>query len=157
MSGAEEFRIRPMQAGDLPRVMEIERGLKDAPHWSRVTWEAVMAPAAVRPRVAVVAEVTEASSVVGFAVGAVAGPEAELESIGVAGEWQRRGVARQMFRSLAGELRRAGVRELFLEVRASNQAAVGLYGSLGFAEAGLRARYYSDPEEDAVLMRLRLG
>jgi ribosomal protein S18 acetylase RimI-like enzyme len=53
-------------------------------------------------------------------------------------------------------LRTAGVREFILEVRASNQRALGFYRSLGWSETGRRPRYYADPEEDAVLMSLEL-
>jgi ribosomal-protein-alanine N-acetyltransferase len=41
---------------------------------------------------------------------------------------------------------------ILLEVRASNIAAIGLYGSLGFVKESRRKRYYQDPEEDAVMM-----
>jgi ribosomal-protein-alanine N-acetyltransferase len=44
-----------------------------------------------------------------------------------------------------------------LEVRASNQAALGFYRGQGFRETGRRPRYYADPEEDAVLMLLNLA
>jgi ribosomal-protein-alanine N-acetyltransferase len=43
-----------------------------------------------------------------------------------------------------------------LEVRASNHPAIGLYRRLGFAETGRRKRYYRDPMEDAVQMRLEV-
>jgi ribosomal protein S18 acetylase RimI-like enzyme len=48
------------------------------------------------------------------------------------------------------------VREVLLEVRASNQRARDFYRSLGWNETGIRPRYYADPEEDAVLMSLKL-
>jgi ribosomal-protein-alanine N-acetyltransferase len=57
---------------------------------------------------------------------------------------------------MAEELRVAGVREVLLEVRSSNQRALGFYRSLGWSETGRRPRYYADPEEDAVLMSLKL-
>jgi ribosomal protein S18 acetylase RimI-like enzyme len=44
---------------------------------------------------------------------------------------------------------------MFLEVRASNAAARALYASAGFVAVGRRARYYRDPDEDAVVMRWR--
>jgi len=43
---------------------------------------------------------------------------------------------------------------LVLEVRDSNKAARGFYGSFGFIEVGRRPGYYADPVEDAILMRL---
>ena len=39
-----------------------------------------------------------------------------------------------------------------LEVRLSNQAARGLYGKFGFRPVGIRPRYYSDNNEDALIM-----
>jgi ribosomal-protein-alanine N-acetyltransferase len=65
-------------------------------------------------------------------------------------------VARRLLGALTAELRTAGVDALLLEVRASNGAALSLYASLGFVEAGRRRRYYLDPEEDASLMRLSM-
>lgn len=153
----ETALIRPMRLEDLPRVMEIEQGLKDTPHWTRAAWEAVVGREAAARRIAIVAEEPGTGAVQGFAVAGLAGPEAELESIAVAAVCQRRGVARRMFGAIAEELRRAGVTEVFLEVRTSNRAARAFYGALRFAESGRRARYYADPEEDAVLMRLPLG
>jgi tRNA threonylcarbamoyladenosine biosynthesis protein TsaB len=152
----EAVQIRRMKASDLPRVIEIEQKLKGVPHWSPRAWEAVLDPGAALPRIAMVAEDLHAG-VVGFAVASMTAPEAELESMAVAAEWQRRGVGRRLFGGLTDELLRAEVWEVFLEVRASNQAACGLYGALGFGETGRRTGYYADPSEDAVLMRMRLG
>ena len=83
-------------------------------------------------------------------------PQAELETIAVTGGGQRRGVARRLFAALAGELGAAGVKDVLLEVRASNAPALGFYRALGFQESGRRPRYYADPVEDAVLLELRL-
>jgi ribosomal-protein-alanine N-acetyltransferase len=92
----------------------------------------------------------------GFAVASLLEGLAELETIAVAPERRRRGLARQLFLVLMAELHTAGAREFILEVRASNHPALELYRSLGFAESGRRPRYYHDPVEDAVLMSLRL-
>ncbi|HEX7597469.1 MAG TPA: ribosomal-protein-alanine N-acetyltransferase, partial [Polyangia bacterium] len=43
-----------------------------------------------------------------------------------------------------------------LEVRRSNEAALGLYRRFGFVEVGMRPRYYEDNDEDAIVMRLKL-
>jgi ribosomal-protein-alanine N-acetyltransferase len=94
---------------------------------------------------------------VAFAVASLLAPQAELETIAVAQATQRRGIARKLLSALVGELSAAAAVEFLLEVRASNNPALALYRSLGWRKTGLRPRYYSDPEEDAVLMTLPLG
>ncbi|MFC1868362.1 ribosomal protein S18-alanine N-acetyltransferase [Thermodesulfobacteriota bacterium] len=50
-----------------------------------------------------------------------------------------------------------GVKRLWLEVRPSNAAAKGLYTKLGFHEIGRRPRYYTETNEDAIVMALELS
>jgi ribosomal-protein-alanine acetyltransferase len=95
--------------------------------------------------------------VAGFIVVSLLPFQAEVEIIAVAPQFQRRGLARRLFAVLADELRACQPTELLLELRASNLPALAFYRSLGFAETGLRPRYYHDPIEDALLMRLRMG
>jgi ribosomal-protein-alanine N-acetyltransferase len=83
-------------------------------------------------------------------------PEAELETIAVAKEGQRHGIASLLLRALIQELEAERVSRLALEVRASNQAALRFYQARGFKQTGRRPRYYADPEEDAVLLELTL-
>jgi ribosomal-protein-alanine N-acetyltransferase len=45
---------------------------------------------------------------------------------------------------------------MFLEVRASNAAAIALYSGAGFQAVGRRVRYYARPVEDAIVMRMAL-
>ena len=148
--------IRRMTPADLDRVMEIAQSLKDAPQWPRSAYLAALEPETTPRRVALVAEDSVAGVVAGFAVANLLPPGAELEMIAVAPTAQRRGLARQLFFSLAAELRTAEVFGIILEVRATNQPALELYRRLGFVETGRRPRYYHDPVEDAILMRLRL-
>jgi ribosomal-protein-alanine N-acetyltransferase len=147
-----------MTAADLDRVMEIAESVKGAPRWPREVYLAVLNPEGVPWRVALVATGSESGSqvVIGFAVVSLIAPEAELETIAVASEWQRRGVARRLFAELTAELRGAGVVDFHLEVRDSNHPAVGLYTALGFEETGRRPRYYVEPVEDALLLRRHL-
>jgi ribosomal-protein-alanine N-acetyltransferase len=147
-------RFRRMTPADLDRVMEVAESLKEAPQWPRTAFERALDPVAQPRRIALVAEAVGA--VAGFAVASLLPPEAELETIAVASKAQRQGLARRLFAELAAELVAVRIADVFLEVRASNQPALGLYRGLGFAETGRRVRYYHDPVEDAVLMRLRL-
>ena len=145
-----------MTPADLGRVMEIAESLKEAPQWPRSAYLAALDPEAAPRRIALVVEEPAAAMVAGFAVASLLPPEAELEIIAVAPTVQRRGLARQLFFSLATELRTAEVIGVMLEVRATNQPALEFYRRLGFVETGHRPRYYHDPVEDAILMRLRL-
>ena len=147
-------RIRRMCPEDLDRVMEIAESLKDAPHWPRANYVAALDSDAMPRRIALVTEGTQPGKVAGFAVASLMPPQAELEIIAVATPAQRHGMAGRLFAQLAAELGKAQVNEVILEVRASNQPALGLYRRLGFVETGRRPRYYHDPVEDAVLMRL---
>ncbi len=154
--------IRPMQAEDIPRVMGIAHSLSGAPHWPAIAYEAALNPNSEPRRIALVAETLEpnapvSAGVVGFVVASLVAGEAELESVAVAAEAQRRGIARQLMGRLFAALREFQVTGINLEVRASNQPALGLYAELGFRETGRRVGYYADPVEDAVLMELDLG
>jgi ribosomal-protein-alanine N-acetyltransferase len=149
-------RIRRMSPEDLDRVMEIAASLKETPRWPRTAFLSALDHEAAPRRIALVT-VGEQLTVTGFAVASLMPPQAELETIAVVASEQRHGLARKLFEELAAELGKAGVREVILEVRASNLPALGLYRRLGFVETGRRTRYYQAPAEDAVLMRLGLG
>jgi ribosomal protein S18 acetylase RimI-like enzyme len=154
-----QFEIRPMRAADLNEVVTLAATLEHAPTWPPAAYARALDSSLSPFRIALVAADSASGALAGFAIAAIAAcepPEAELEMIGVSAPFRRRGLALRLFASLIGELRRAGVREIYLEVRASNQPALALYYVLGFAQTGLRPRYYSLPAEDAVLMRLRI-
>jgi len=155
MRKGPSFRIRPLEEPDVDRLVEIAAGLEQAPQWPRSVYASLVEQAG-RERIALVAEDAASGAVVGFAVAGLMPPEAELESIVVAGEFQRRGVAGELFSALSETLGGRGIAEIMLEVRAGNGAALGLYRSVGFVEEGRRRGYYADPLEDAVLMRLGL-
>jgi ribosomal-protein-alanine N-acetyltransferase len=164
-SPATAVRIRRMSVADLERVLEIAEGLPLAPHWPASAYVAAMDLKNLPQRVALVAEraakeerdSSESWAVVGFVLAVAIPPEAELETIAVAAEVQRRGLGGLLMRALVDELKTAQVSELNLEVRASNRMALRFYRRQAFEEAGRRPRYYADPEEDAVLMRLSLA
>ena len=96
----------------------------------------------------------------GIAVCRVAGDEAEVLTLGVAPWARRSGVARTLMAHAISLAREAGARTFLLEVDAENAAAIGLYGGLGFAQAGRRKGYYDRGgagRTDALVMRLDLG
>jgi ribosomal-protein-alanine N-acetyltransferase len=152
-----QLRIRRMALTDVNRVIEIALSLAQAPHWPRAAYLAALDPDAAPLRIALVAEDMETGAVQGFAVASLLAPQAELESIAVAAEGQRRGISRRILIAMIGELRTALVTDVQLEVRASNSPALAFYRAQGFAVSGRRPRYYADPIEDADLLDLHLG
>ncbi len=150
---AQTVVIREMSEKDIEQVMEIAASEREAPQWARSAYQDAVRPLSQR-RVALVAEDAATGTMAGFAILSIMPPEAELESIVTAVEFQRQGVARRLFTTLACELRQAGVERIILEVRESNRRARALYEALGFRESGRRPRYYADPVDDAVLMGL---
>jgi ribosomal-protein-alanine N-acetyltransferase len=83
------------------------------------------------------------------------GPEeAELLTIGVSASQQRRGLGRSILNGMLAMAQDKNMQRVFLEVRASNVAAVALYRKVGFSEVGLRRGYYQNKQgsEDAVVM-----
>ena len=78
--------------------------------------------------------------------------EAHITTFAVHPDARRRRVGERLLQRLfeiAAELR---AQWLTLEVRASNLAAQRLYEKYGFRRAGVRRRYYSDNNEDALIM-----
>ena len=93
---------------------------------------------------------------VGFALARSAADEAELLSIGVVPECQRRGIARRLIAACVERVAGVGAAVLFLEVGEANAGARALYEGLGFQTIGRRHRYYRTADgsfEDAVVMR----
>jgi ribosomal-protein-alanine N-acetyltransferase len=154
--------IRPMAAADLARILEIAGSLPEAPNWPRPLYAMATDPAATPPRIALVAEESTASPslgvmrILGFAIVRVLPPEAELETIAVTSAAQRKGIGVGLLSALLADLRLRQVRSVLLEVRASNFKARSFYRVLGFRDYARRPRYYSGPEEDAMLMKLDL-
>jgi [ribosomal protein S18]-alanine N-acetyltransferase len=80
--------------------------------------------------------------------------EYRLMNLAVEPSWRRQGIARELMRRSLVSGSDIGARRALLEVRASNLAAIHLYGGLGFQRVGTRERYYNKPVEDALLMEL---
>ena len=80
--------------------------------------------------------------------------EAELLNIGVAAVQQRKGFGRALLLEMLDVACEKNMLRVFLEVRASNAAALALYRSAGFVEIGVRRGYYQNASggEDAITM-----
>jgi ribosomal-protein-alanine N-acetyltransferase len=86
----------------------------------------------------------------GFALGRIAGPEAELLTLAVHPEARRRGHATALVAAFEAAAAARGATVALLEVAVTNAGARALYGRLGYAEAGRRPGYYVRPGAPAV-------
>lgn len=94
----------------------------------------------------------ERGELVGYVCFWVVFEELRLMNLAVAPHARRQGVARALVRHALSRAREQGADRALLEVRASNEAARRLYAGFGFRQVAVRAGYYTDPCEDAVLM-----
>jgi ribosomal-protein-alanine acetyltransferase len=83
-------------------------------------------------------------------------PDADIQTIALDAAHRGAGRGRALLRALLAAAAERGAREVFLEVRADNPTAAGLYVSEGFEEIGRRPRYYQPDDVDAIVMRLSL-
>ncbi len=78
--------------------------------------------------------------------------ELHINTLAVAPSARRTGLATFLLRQVMAEAVAGGALKATLEVRASNTAALALYTGLGFHVEATRPRYYTQPEEDALIL-----
>ncbi len=83
--------------------------------------------------------------------------EGEIVNIAVLPGLRGRGWGRALLAAVLQSATEMGIDRMFLEVRRSNEAAIGLYTAFGFVRTGIRPRYYPDTNEDALVMTLAMS
>lgn len=83
--------------------------------------------------------------------------EGDITNIAVLPEYRRQGIASKLLEQLVLEAKERKLELLTLEVRESNASAIALYERFGFEKIGQRKRFYTNPEEDALIMTLYFG
>jgi ribosomal-protein-alanine N-acetyltransferase len=78
--------------------------------------------------------------------------ELHINNLAVAPPYRRRGIGTGLLTHVLNEGARLGAHRATLEVRRSNDVARHLYDRLGFATAGVRRAYYTNPVEDALVL-----
>lgn len=78
--------------------------------------------------------------------------EAHLITIAVRQEYRRKGLGEALLIAAIDQAVELGSRVMTLEVRLSNLSAQAMYEKFGFRKVGIRPRYYTDNNEDAIIM-----
>ena len=147
-----EIRVRKMEAPDVPFVAELEKEIFPLP-WSE---EALQATLTDPHAVFLVAEPFETERIVAYAGMYLAADEGEITNVAASPSFRKRGAASLLLKEAVRIARENKISQLVLEVRISNEAAIGLYKKTGFEVTGTRKGFYQFPPEDAYIMIMRL-
>jgi ribosomal-protein-alanine N-acetyltransferase len=150
-SGAAEVGWRALRAEDVDEVAALEAQAHAAP-WTAGNFRDALA-AGYSMNVCV-----REGRIVAYGVLMHAPGEAQILNVTVAAMARRAGLGRALVRRFVLEAGQSGAEQVFLEVRSSNTAAIGLYRAEGFVPVARRAGYYpgspsNAPREDALVMR----
>ena len=74
----------------------------------------------------------------------------EILAIATIEEYRNKGIAQKL-------LNKIKIKNIFLEVRESNQTAINFYKKNKFKEISIRKNYYSKPTENAIIMKLEVN
>ena len=149
MNEIPSYHVRPMTGDDLDAVLTIEQVSFSTP-WCRDHFEHEITAPHSFPYVA-----EYNGTIVGYVCLMSLFEEAQILDIAVVPEQRGRGIAQLLMDHAVAVAREKEAELLALEVRASNRAAIALYGRCGFVRTGIRLNYY-EGRDDAVLMAKNL-
>lgn len=143
--------IIKMEKNHIPSVAKIESEVFSAP-WSEQAFYDTLSLEYAHFFVAV-----EKEAVAGYCGIYLAADEGEITNVAVASGWRRQKIAQRLLQKVMEEAHGRGIKRIFLEVRSRNEPAVCLYHKNGFESVGIRKNYYQNPQDDALVMMLRIS
>ncbi len=139
------LEIRPLAYADLPQVIAIERRAFTTP------WSLAMFVLELSKPSGVCLAATRGGRIVGYLVCSRYDTVWHVMNVAVDPRLVRQGIASTLLERLFAQADAPG-EQYTLEVRPSNEPAIGLYERFGFTTAGKRPGYYHDNREDALIM-----
>lgn len=150
------MRIRPFSAPDLPELLSLQKRALPVTGWKAPDYVGLSREACGLLLVAEQEDESATPVLAGFAASRVIGAEAELLNLAVDPEQRRRRMGRALLNESIRRVLQMGASVYYLEVRSSNEAALALYHSAGFRLQSIRKGYYSQPRENACVLKLAL-
>jgi [ribosomal protein S18]-alanine N-acetyltransferase len=148
-----DVEFRPMTTADLDSVLALEFDLFGEEAWSR---QMLVGELGQQPESRYYLVAAQHNEIVAYAGLLAAGGQGDVLTIAVAANRWGEGIGSALLELLLAEADRRGCNEVFLEVRADNGRAQGLYRRRGFVDVGIRRAYYQPSGTDAIVMRLDL-
>lgn len=152
-----DFDVHPLHSRDLDDVLTIEQESFSEP-WTRGMFEAELLgnPFSRFLGAFCAGEGSSAKPLLGYICYWMVFEELRLMNLAVRPDCRRQGIASDLVRHAIGEGMTQGTTRALLEVRAGNHEGQKLYQALGFRQYGCRRSYYTNPDEDAILMQLQV-
>lgn len=143
--------IRKACESDVPFVVEIENLSFSTPWSESLLYSEIHKPDSIS-NVAVIND----EKIAGYIIVNQILDEAHILNLAVHPEFRGLGIAVKLIEDIMDDLRERECAFLHLEVRESNLAASNLYKKFNAEIVGIRKNYYLNPQEDAVLMLIRI-
>ena len=140
------LKTRKLKIEDAAAIAEMERIVFSDPWSEKSVLETVNQPNAI----CYAAE--KAGRLAGYVLAYEAAGEVEIARIAVDKDVRHRSVGHHLMNRLIKACAEKKITKILLDVRQSNEIARAFYAKEGFENDGIRPGFYSDPEEDAVLM-----
>jgi ribosomal protein S18 acetylase RimI-like enzyme len=146
-----ELAVRLARLGDAPRIANLSRTLiEDGLPWS---WTPRRVANHMRSREHLTVIAADGGDLAGFVLAQFGNRAVHLALLGIAPEYQRRGLGKQLVSWVEESASVAGLFLMQLEVRAGNTQALRFYSMLGYRETSRTVGYYSGVEDAVRLER----
>lgn len=146
-----EPSIRLMDLSDIEAVMEVETATYAEPWQRHIFYQELSQNLQAHYYV-----LELDGNVVGYAGMWVVIDDAQITNIAILPGYRGKKLGERLFRFMLGKAVMLGAVRLSLEVRVSNHVAQRMYRKFGLVEGGIRKNYYSDNQEDAIVMWVTL-
>jgi [ribosomal protein S18]-alanine N-acetyltransferase len=143
----DSFVFRYMKEEDIDQILEVEHASFATP-WSREAFYNEI----YQNKFAVYIVLEEDDKIIGYCGAWVVIDEAHITNIAILPTYRGRQLGEALLSKMMSIAKDMGARSMTLEVRVTNHVAQSLYRKLGFQNGGIRKNYYSDNQEDALVM-----
>lgn len=147
----KSLTFRFMEEKDIDDVLRIEQASFTTP-WTREAFQHEM----TQNRFAVYVVLEEDGQVIGYCGSWVVVDEVHITNVAIHPDYRGQKLGEALMRNMIEVGIGLGAVSMTLEVRVSNHVAQSLYRKLGFQDGGIRKNYYTDLQEDALVMWVNL-
>lgn len=147
----DSFVFRSMKEEDIDQILEVEHASFTTP-WSREAFYNELH----NNRFAVYIVLEENNKILGYCGAWIVIDEAHVTNVAILPEYRGKKLGEALLQKMMSMAREMGAKSMTLEVRVTNHVAQSLYRKLGFHDGGIRKNYYSDNQEDGLVMWVNL-